>query len=383
MISVLHFRSVESQAHAAAPLQAAVVGPVCSYNEWDPLEEVIVGVAEGACVPRWEPHVAAAVPEDQADFFQRFGGGPWPEAEVQAAARELEGFVRVLEAEGITVRRPSPSTSARPVRATDWERPCGLYAAMPRDVLLVVGDMVIEAPMAWRSRRAEGLAYRDLLKDYFRAGARWFPAPRAQMPDELYAAEHELSASTAESPVLAVREIEPVFDAADFVRFGRDLVAQRSHATNALGIEWVRRCLGPSFRVHEHRFHDAHPMHIDATLLPLAPGRLLVNPERVRDLPAVLQGWEPLPSPPSTLPPSHPMRMASPWVVMNVLSLDERRVVVEAHEEPLIRALEEWGFDPIPVPFRSFYTLGGSFHCATVDIRRRSGPSSIHRPDAR
>lgn len=25
--------------------------PVCSYNEWDPLEEVIVGRAENACVP--------------------------------------------------------------------------------------------------------------------------------------------------------------------------------------------------------------------------------------------------------------------------------------------------------------------------------------------
>ena len=26
--------------------------PVNSYNEWDPLEEVIVGIAEGARVPR-------------------------------------------------------------------------------------------------------------------------------------------------------------------------------------------------------------------------------------------------------------------------------------------------------------------------------------------
>lgn len=31
--------------------------PVCSYNEWDPLEEVIVGRAENACVPPFSVEV--------------------------------------------------------------------------------------------------------------------------------------------------------------------------------------------------------------------------------------------------------------------------------------------------------------------------------------
>jgi glycine amidinotransferase len=56
---------------------------------------------------------------------------------------------------------------------------------------------------------------------------------------------------------------------------------------------------------------------------------------------------------------------------MNILMLDERRVVVEAHDEPMIRAFESWGFDPVPCPFRNFNSFGGSFHCATIDIRRR------------
>ena len=56
---------------------------------------------------------------------------------------------------------------------------------------------------------------------------------------------------------------------------------------------------------------------------------------------------------------------------MNVLMLDEERVVVEKHEEPLIKALKDWGFKPILCSFRNFYTFGGSFHCATLDIRRR------------
>jgi glycine amidinotransferase len=53
--------------------------------------------------------------------------------------------------------------------------------------------------------------------------------------------------------------------------------------------------------------------------------------------------------------------------------LDEKRVIVERSQERFIRMLEDWGFDPIPLPFRSYYAFGGGFHCATADIRR-AGP---------
>jgi glycine amidinotransferase len=53
--------------------------------------------------------------------------------------------------------------------------------------------------------------------------------------------------------------------------------------------------------------------------------------------------------------------------------LDERRVVVEEHEVDLIRAFKRWGFDPVPRGFLNFNRFGGSFHCATLDVRRRGG----------
>ena len=62
----------------------------------------------------------------------------------------------------------------------------GLYAAMPRDILLVVGNEIIEAPMAWRSRFFEYRAYRPLMKEYFNKGAKWTTAPKPTMADELY-----------------------------------------------------------------------------------------------------------------------------------------------------------------------------------------------------
>ena len=62
----------------------------------------------------------------------------------------------------------------------------GMYAAMPRDILLVIGEEIIEAPMAWRSRFFEYRAYRRLVKEYFNAGAKWTTAPKPTMADELY-----------------------------------------------------------------------------------------------------------------------------------------------------------------------------------------------------
>lgn len=61
-----------------------------------------------------------------------------------------------------------------------------MYAAMPRDILLIVGNEIIEAPMAWRARFFEYRAYRPLIKEYFRNGAKWTTAPKPTMADELY-----------------------------------------------------------------------------------------------------------------------------------------------------------------------------------------------------
>jgi glycine amidinotransferase len=66
----------------------------------------------------------------------------------------------------------------------------------------------------------------------------------------------------------------------------------------------------------------------------------------------------------------------SRWIGMNVVMLDERPVIVAEGEERLIAALRRWGFTPIACPFYDFETIGGGFHCASVDIRRRGGPQS-------
>jgi glycine amidinotransferase len=344
---------------------------VSSYTEWDPLEEVVVGVVDHACIPAWDVALQATMPESQWQFFIDNGGKPFPDAMIQAARKDLEGFVRLLESEGVTVRRPEVVDYRRPYSTPDWKCGTGLYSAMPRDILLVVGDEIIEAPVSWRSRHHEIDAYRPLLRDYFLQGARWTAAPKPLLRDELYKADYEERPGGEEpdEPLYVVNEVEPIFDAADFVRCGRDLFVQKSHVTNDLGIEWLRRHLGSGYRIHVVPVRDPHAMHIDATLMPLAPGKVLVNPERLPKIPELFRSWDVLTAP--TPSSASDFALCSSWISMNVLMLDETRVIVEPSEDELIRCFKRWGFETIPCPFRNFNLFGGSFHCATLDVRRR------------
>jgi glycine amidinotransferase len=356
----------------------AVTGPVNTFNEWDPLEEIVVGIVEDALVPPWETITPAVVHDKtQWPFFRAEGGRRWPAEMLKKAEADIESFVHILEAEGVTVRRPERFAWDRPIAAPGWSLPSSCYALMPRDVLLIVGDQIIEAPMGWRSRFFEHHAYKSLCKEYFRGGARWVSAPRPELSDASYLPDY-VPMEEGEPQRTIATEFEPLFDAADAIKCGRDLFIARSSCCNSFGIEWLRRHLEPEIRVHEVEVYDTHPMHIDATFYPLAPGKLLVHPERCAKVPDMFAqaGWDVLTCPEPEMPPDHPMFNCSRWISMNVVMLDERRVIVAKGEERLISAFKRWGFTPIECPFYDFETIGGGFHCASVDVRRRGGLTS-------
>ncbi len=344
--------------------------PVSSYNEWDPLEEVIVGVIDHACIPQWHISLEATMPEKSEAVFQKGAGHSFPQQLINLAKNELDQFVKMLVDRGIKVVRPDPIDHCRSFHTPNWKSPGGLYGAMPRDILMVIGDTIIEAPMSWRSRYFEFEAYRPILKDYFRRGARWLCGPKPQLLDVSYNQNYDETDPSTSGKYVA-SEFEPVFDAADFIRCGKDIFVQKSHVTNEMGIEWVRRHIGKDYKVHIIEVSDSAPMHIDASFMPLAPGKLLLNSERVKKIPEMFKNWEIRYAPESTIPLNHPMYMSSSWVSMNIIMLDEKTIVVESQETPTIQLFEDWGFDVIPLPFRHVMSFGGAFHCVTCDIRRK------------
>jgi glycine amidinotransferase len=349
------------------------VAPVSSHNEWDPLEEVVVGRLEGATIPSRHPVVACNIPPWAARLQGLAAGFRYPGFLVEQAQQELDQFITLLQSLGVTVRRPDAVDFRQRFSTPDWSS-YGFCNTCPRDSLLVIGDEIIETPMAWPCRYFETHSYRSLLKDYFRRGARWTAAPKPQLTDELFETDFRTTA-VGEPMRYILTEYEPVFDAADFVRAGRDLFVTRSNVTNRMGIEWLRRHLGPEYRVHEIESRCRTPMHIDTTFVLLSPGKVMVNPEYidVDRLPDVLKSWDVLIAPEPDPIDERFLKITSmcgKWLSMNVLMVDEKRVIAERHHTKTLRALEKWGFEPIPCDLLHYAPFGGSFHCATLDVRR-------------
>ncbi|MEV0617682.1 glycine amidinotransferase [Nonomuraea sp. NPDC050404] len=351
---------------------------VNSHNGWDPLEEVIVGSVAGGARPGFEPALRPYFPDPADRAFKAARRG---EDELEAAREQLETLAEVLRQEGAVVRRPTPMDFFTEVRTPTFRVRSQNSSTCPRDVLLVVGDEIIEASMAMRSRFFEYLPYRSLVTEYFNAGARWTAAPKPGMSDEMYVGDFSAESGGFDADLNpALSDAEPCFDAASFARFGRDIFYQPDLVTNDFGARWLARHLGPGHRLHRVRFADAHPQHIDATMVPLRAGLVMMNPDRppVGDTVALFEdnGWKVVMAPPSARGNFLRTTEVSNWISMNVLNVNEDTIICEEREQPMIEFLKSFGFRVIAIPFANVYPFGGSFHCCTVDIRRSGGPRS-------
>jgi glycine amidinotransferase len=352
------------------------------WSEWGRLRHVIVGVADGACVPPPEPAFMARVPSDSD---MRGKHGRRTEEAIARANAQLDGLADLLRKRGVCVDRPTAIDFSRSVRTPDFDLgPSSQWGCMPpRDVLITVGREILEATMSFRSRFFEYVCYRPLLQRYFEddPGMRHEAAPRPRLTDRSFR-EGYLDESVGREQRMAwvagrrfaTTEEEPLFDAADILRCGRDLFVQHGFTTNLKGIEWLRRHF-PDLRIHAMHFPgDAYPSHIDCTLVPLRPGLVLSNPQRppLSHQAEIFRrnGWEIVTAAAPAHERSPPLCYSSPWLSMNVLSLDEMTVCVEASEVHQMEQLDKLGFDVVPVPLRDAYAFGGGLHCATTDIWR-------------
>ncbi|KDQ20753.1 hypothetical protein BOTBODRAFT_26771 [Botryobasidium botryosum FD-172 SS1] len=340
---------------------------VNASNEWDPLQEVIVGVADHSCFP-FEPRIVVENTVPARYWDEHRPHNPFPEEIVAKACEQLDNFAKVLTDLGITVRRP------KVVDFSSLETP-GYTASMVRDAITVAQDRIIEAPYSWRSRNHESLAYEDLFKHYEAQGAKVYrrPPPPADVDALLGPGERHRE--------YVINDNRPAFDAADFIRLDKTIIGQLSNTTNRSGVKHLEKCLeGTGIEVVLVESLDSHAFHIDATITPLREGLLIYNPTyiTVEELQKVerLKGWKFIPAPfpkPREYPPFF---MSSAWLIMNILVIDPKRAIIEAEDDHLADLLLEHGITPIRVPFQYVHSLGGSFHCTTVDIRRDHSTSA-------
>jgi N-dimethylarginine dimethylaminohydrolase len=261
---------------------------------------------------------------------------------------------------------------ARPAATPDWETD-GQYNYCPRDLFVPVGDWLIEAPMTLRCRQHETLSFKPLLLDYMRSGARWVAAPRPRLADDAYC--------TDGSHPFALTEAEPVFDAANVLRLGRDLLYLVSDTGNRAGAAWLQSLLGPDYRVRAYD-NVYSGSHIDTTVAVIRPGLVVVSAERVgpHNLPDVFAGWDVVYLDEVTDIGFTGTSYASKWIGLNLLMVRPDLAIVDGAQQPLIKALSRRGVEVIPRRLRHARTMGGGFHCVTLDVRRAGELATHCRP---
>ena len=353
---------------------------VNSWNEWDPLRHVIVGRADNCCIPAPEPAVDVKIPKD-SDMKGHYG--PRTQETIDRGNELLDKFVGILKKKGIRVDRPTPLKFNSEIGTPDWKVE-NMFGCMPsRDVIITVGKEMLEATMSFRSRWFEYLSYRPLIQKYFieDPGMKHESAPKPRLTDADYHKDYlsdkvstEQRLEWAAKKFFVTTEEEPLFDAADILRFGKDLVVQHGFTTNLKGVDWLRRHF-TNHRVHTVNFPgDPYPIHIDATFTPIRPGLILSNPQRrLPDEQRKLfekNDWQIVEAaqPAHNKPPA--LCHYSVWLSMNVLVLDPKTVCVEKSEVYQAEQLDKLGVEVVPIDLRDVYAFGGGLHCSTTDVYR-------------
>lgn len=317
-----------------------------SRNEWDQLKKVIVGRADYACMPEMERsyrHINFADKEDVSNV----PNGLYPPQVIQEANEDLEVFVQFLLGEGVEVLRPE-------------KKPTGYYSFCPRDVVVSHGDVAFAAPMPLRAR-----------KDDWKTIAQHFDNLKrveCSYDDQLYDDD-----CICEKDILALTEHSPAFDAANILKANDDILYLVSNSGNKKGSKKLQSILGDDINVHLLENVYSY-MHIDTTVAFLKEGLLLANPERIKDknmLPHPFNKWDVIWCPePVDIGYFPNYNNASPWINMNLFSVDPNLVVLEENQNPTRKELEKHGMECAMLPMRHARTLSGCFHCVTLDIDR-------------
>ena len=302
-----------------------------SRNEWDPLEKIIVGIATHANWPTTDP-VFALEGTKTTWKDSPVPSGPVPDFIVDQANRELDTLSETLLRYGATVYRPKP---------VDHVTTHGMYNYCPRDRILVYGDTMVDVNMMYPCRNQE-------IRSYYRLMAE------------------------AKSILTMPRDQGMTLDAANICRLGDTWLFLESASGNRAAYEWLCAKF-PNITIELCKFYSG--VHIDSTITPLREGLVLLNASRVNEsnCPKAFQDWERIYVTEDQIVAQdfYQYPYASKWIAMNMLSLDPETVIIDAAQTELIKLLKSRGIDSIPLTLSHSRTLGGGFHCVTLDTKRR------------
>ncbi|CUU60917.1 glycine amidinotransferase [Parafrankia irregularis] len=360
-----------------------------SFDEWTRLSQVIVGRAEYYTAHDLDTSWRLFFFDNVAPTLGNEGGADpllaIPEQLVDELNEDIAGLVDALTGCGVSVLRP-----ATPGKNVDICSPLWNARATPplnvRDQTIVLGNTIVETAPHVRSRIFENDLLKPLFYSYFEGGSNWLSMPRPALGrdslDDAYFRRLGIDVSRATEGETALGidglGLELVFDGAQCMRLGRDVLVNVANRNHELALRWLTVNF-PHMRFH--RLDGIADNHIDSVVVPLRPGLMLLrSPKYLAFLPKEMQAWDVI-YPPETDESTFPkyddfgfvIPIASRYIDINVLSIDEETVVVNSHYPELISVLEGRGFTVVPVRHRHRRLFGGGFHCFTLDTVRAGG----------
>jgi N-dimethylarginine dimethylaminohydrolase len=321
---------------------------IYSTNEWDPLKKVIVGVADFARIPEMDKSLRVVNYADKRDV-SNIKSGLYPKQVIDESNEDLDIFVNFLKSEGVEVKRPN-------------RLPVEYYNYCPRDTVFVHGKNTLATPMSLRAREKEFLHVVEHLGNDFTIAENY-------LDDDMY------NENCVKDPdQLALTEVAPKFDAANVIRANDHLLYLVSNSGNKKGAKYLQEYVGSNTKVHTLEGVYSY-MHIDSTIAFLREGLLLANPSRIKSrdvLPGPFKNWDIIWAPDPVDIGHYPgLCNSSIWTWnINLFSVNPNLVVLEKHQEPTRKVLEAHGIECAMLPLRHARTLGGCFHCCTLDLVR-------------
>ena len=334
---------------------------VFSVNDWEPLMEVIVGRADFAYIPPPDPSMKNFMFANLSYREISKLIGSYSDKVINEANQDLEDLSDKLKELGVKVYRPKKVRHDAQIVTPYWKT-TGWHNYCPRDIFLVIGTSIVEVPSVMRSRIFETWSYNEILHEAFAGGAKWFSAPKQMYNDSSFNFD-DLS-----KPTLMNNEI--LFDAPNVVRLGMNLLYQVSNSGNEKGAKWLQSMF-PEYKVHIER--DAYSgAHFDSTVVPLREGLVLFNGHRVSPdkYPKIFEKWDKIFFKDFSGSQSESSGISSDAIGMNLLSVTDDLVIVDENQSELMKTLLNYDIHSIPMSMRHQRTLGGGFHCVTLDLKR-------------
>ena len=334
---------------------------VFSVNDWEPLKEIIVGRANFAYIPPPDPSMKNFMYANLTYREISKYVGSYSDRVINESNQDLEDLSNKLKELGVNVYRPKPVRHEAEIVTPYWKT-TGWHNYCPRDIFLILGTSIVEVPSVMRCRIFETWSYDEILHKAFDDGAKWFSAPKQRYKDESFNFD-DLS-----KPTLMNEEI--LFDAPNVVRMGTNLLYQISQSGNEKGATWLQSMF-PEYKIHIER--EAYSgAHMDSTIVPLREGLVLFNGQRVTEdrYPKIFDKWDKIFFKDFVSSDSDNSGISSDAIGMNLLNVNENLVIVDENQTKLIKTLKDYNIESIPMPMRHSRTLGGGFHCVTLDLKR-------------